>query len=665
MRRVLHSCYIPKFFSLLILLLPLLASGASLKISTNAPQGGVEVGRTFNIIIEANNLPGDLDISQMPPGVKLVYKISNNTSGERKVNGHVTTSSTTNLILTFKAQTPGTYRYGPVRIGGVSSNTISYKIVPQGEGGTDGGNASPDPNDPQNFNPNQGPLFIGKGNEEMFLRAQVNKTSVYEQEAIEYTVKLYTSYDVIKFMGAAAAPKFEGFVIEESDVNPVTFSEEVYNGKRFHTAIIARYIIFPQKAGRLKVLGNTYTVSTDTKQYYHDPYFQTMVARYPIQLNVTPNDIEVNVKALPTPVPDNFIGGVGQFRISSSMPKRNLATNTPASLVYTIEGTGNIKYLKFPELNGLFPSSLEIYSPENTVDAKVSGANVSGSSKFDFSIVPRETGRLTIPSITLTYFDPSDGQYKTLKTEAYSIDVSMGQSSSRSQQALTFSDKLLPVGKPSLKIREPYVFSILYWLWFVIPVVIFILALGYYRKYLKDHEDITILRSKRANKMALKRLARAYQCIKDKKEEQFYDEMLAALWGYIGDKLKMPTSELNRSNVGEEFKKHGVKESTFMPIINLIDECEYAKYTPVERDANMRQLYYQAVDSLAKVENEYEEETGTKDNDTDDSDDNLPTADNYVNTSIPDSQTGKVSDTGNSTDNDVTSTSNENSDETK
>ena len=134
---------------------------------------------------------------------------------------------------------------------------------------------------------------------------------------------------------------------------------------------------------------------------------------------------------------------------------------------------------------------------------------------------------------------------------------------------------------------------------------LFLISLAGYRKYLIDHEDIEALRSKRANKFALRRLKKAYACIKANREEQFYDEMLSALWGYLGDKLKMPASELTRANVSDEFKKHGLSDVTFMPIINLIDECEYAKYTPVSRDSNMKQLYAAAVVALQKVNSEY------------------------------------------------------------
>lgn len=590
-----------------------------IKISTDAPGNKIGVGETFHITIEAANCPGKLDLDRAPQGCKVVYRSTSSSSSSTVSGGHVEQDRRTSLILTCKGETPGKYSFGPVTIGSVKSNTISYQVVndPTRKSSRSESDNSSQQSTSGRHDPNSGPMFIGKGNEEMFLRASVNKSTAYEQEAIEYTVKLYTTYHTIKFLGAAAAPKFEGFVVEESSDVSKSFIFEDYNGKTYQTAIIARYIIFPQKSGTLNVLGNTYTVSTDSEQYYHDPYFSTMTVRTPIQLNVTPNDINIQVKPLPSPIPANFIGGVGHFSLQTKMPSLNLSTNSGGALEYIIEGSGNIKYIKLPDIAPLFPSSIEVYSPTVNVDAKVAGNTVKGTATFDYSLVPKESGNFTLPAIDFAYFDPESGEYRKLVSSTYSITVGQGKISDKSQQALTFNSDLMPVGKSFKKVGPPYVDSFLYWLWYIVPVIIFIISLGAYRKYMKDHEDLTLLMSKKANKMALKQLSKAYQSLKAKNEEEFYDNMLAALWGYIGNKLKMPTSELTRSNVGEEFSKHNVKESTFMPIINLIDECEYAKYTPVARDSNMKQLYADALQSISKIENEYIEQSSSKNEDTD------------------------------------------------
>lgn len=625
------NIYIRSAIFCFILLLPLMEmEGASVvKISSDISAEGVEIDETFHITIEAVNCAGSLDVSSLPPGVKVVYRTTRQASQVSTVNGRTEQTNSTSLILTCKGVSPGTYSFGPVSINGTKSNVLKYKIVPASGKKRSNNASSNTPSDPTK------PLFIGSGNEEMYLKAYVNKNTAYEQEAIEYIVKLYTTYGDIKFLGAASAPKFDGFVVEESSDVSTSFKFEDINGKTFKTAIIARYIIFPQKAGKLKVTGNTYTVSTDARQYYHDSYFQTITVRQPVKLNVTPNNIEINVKELPQPIPADFIGGVGKFSITSSMPSESLQTNVAASIIYSIKGEGNIKYLKFPEISDFFPKSMEIYSPQVSVDANVGSSNVSGTSKFEFSIIPREAGDFKIPSVEVSYFDPETATYHQLRTQEYKISVGSGQSSAKSQQSLFFNPSLLPEGDVVQKTGTPWVFTFYYWLWYILPVAIFIISLIIYRRYLHQREDIVLFKSKNANKMARKRLAAAYRCIANNEESKFYDEMLAALWGYLADKLRISTSELNRNNVSDEFIKHNVKQSTFQPIINLIDECEYAKYTPVARQANMKQLYTQALESLSQVEAEYQEKTVERKREEDVEE--TPTDNNYINTSNPSS----------------------------
>ena len=158
-------------------------SAGSIKITTDATKIGV--GQGFHIIIEAKDCPGNLELSSLPPGVKKVYQGIENSSGY--VNGNVYNS--TKLTITCKGETPGQYKFGPVSIGNVKSNVISYTVVEgNGNGNTGTNNQGSANSAAQQYDPNAVPKFIGKGNEQMFLRASVNKTNDYEQEAIEYTV---------------------------------------------------------------------------------------------------------------------------------------------------------------------------------------------------------------------------------------------------------------------------------------------------------------------------------------------------------------------------------------------------------------------------------------------------------------------------------------------
>ncbi|MCM1152596.1 MAG: BatD family protein [Muribaculum sp.] len=573
-------------------------AGVNVRMETQT-RGKIKVGDKFYIYIEADGEGKEISFPNPPSGTRLLYSSVSSTD----INGRTSAK----CVLTLLAQSVGSYSF-QASVGSSKSKVLKYTIAEGGgisksQAGASTQHGAPQ-GDPVAASKQSGPQFIGKGNENMFLRASVSKTNVYEQEAIVYTIKLYTSYNYIKFLGATAAPKFEGFVVEEDKITDVQQKFETYNGKNYKTAVVARYIIFPQKAGKLNIIGNTYTVSADAFEYYHDPYFQQMVVKRPVQLNITPNDLSVDVKALPTHRPADFSGGVGKFSITSSLPRQNYKTNQAATITYTINGTGNLKYIKLPDLNQLFPSQLEVFTPQSEVEASVNGNNVSGSVEFTYSFMPVETGKFAIPPVTLVYFNPETGKYESAVTHGYNIDVGQGSSSEKSQTAKHFESSLQPVGK-LIPESEPWILGFKYWLCFIIPSAGFLFALLMYFRYEKTHSDMEALKSRRAGRMARKRLKKAAVALKRNDSGAFYDEMLAALWGYMAHKLKMPTSELLRDNIREMLTTHNVSEPIADKAISLLDECEFAKYAPQSESRSLKSIYDEGSNVISSLESSF------------------------------------------------------------
>ncbi len=590
---------------LLITVFPMVASTVHLSVSTQRGQRTIGIGDVFYIQYEISNSDARPSTPSSIPGAKVLYfDRTGQSSSYSSVNGVTTQSRSTTYTLTAKATAEGTFSYGPVTVGNMKSNSVRYTIGKAKADQQSAGTASA--SGKRDADPSK-PKFIGKGDGNLFLRASVSKSSAYEQEAVVYTVKLYTSYDGIKFIGATSAPKFEGFVVEESKATSSQLTFENYQGKTYATAVIARYIIFPQMSGKLKIIGNTYTVSVDQREYYHDPFWGNMSVSSPLQLNVTPNDLQIDVKSLPRPQPSDFSGGVGQFSITSTLPSSSLKTNQGASIVYTVKGSGNLKYLKLPDLNMLFPSQIEGYSPEIDVKTSVGSDNVSGTSTFDYTMIPLEEGDFKLPAVSLCFFNPRTGQYERVSAKGYAVKVGKGVSSSKSQtrDKLRFDQTLMSVSDDLAAVHIPMVYRWGYWLIYAICVALLTAAVLVYRKRLKDLSNIEMLKSRRAGKIAKKRLKKAYECMKRGDSSSFYDEMLRALWGYIAHKLKMPTSELTRDNVSQRLDSHHVPESTVRKTIGLLDDCEYAKYTPVGNTFNMNDLYSQATDLIYELEDAF------------------------------------------------------------
>lgn len=603
--------------AIVAILLGAVAASASVQLRVQGGNGHqIGVGDRFYITYTLTNTQGEPAAPHNVPGAKVMYfTMTGQSSSFTSVNGRTSQSVSYTYTATCRAEKEGTFSFGPITVGDEKSNKITYQIVsaqtaaagranPHANSahGQRGSNSNMDPYATAGRQSDE-PRFLGKGNDRLFLRASVSKTTAYEQEALVYTVKLYTTYAPIKFIGATAAPKFDGFVVEESNSTSTSLSYETYQGRQYATAVIARYIIFPQMAGKLTVKGNTYTVSTDEQEYYQDPYFSTMTVRRPIQLNVTPNDLTIDVKSLPLPKPADFSGGVGQFKITSSLPTSSLKSNQAASILYTVTGSGNLKYIHLPDLSNLYPKQIEVYSPTVDTQAKTGASNVSGSVKYDYSFMPLEPGNYDIPALTLSYFNPATGKYEKSVAQGYALNVSQGSGSAKSQTRSTRSLNR-ELMEPDLNVFDniPYLLQFGYWLFYIIPALALAFLVWYYRKLVALKADEMGMRSRKAGKVVARRLKMAAVCMKRNDRDAFYEEMLKALWGYVADKLKLPTSELSRENVAGLLEKKGIDSAQTERFMHLVDECEFAKYSSNQGEQSMDEVYNEGAEVINAFE---------------------------------------------------------------
>ena len=598
--------YITLFLIIILSVCDVCAQSVAISVSPARGKREISVGDLFYINIIVKDINSNPEKPSNVPGANLIYfDRTGQSSSFSNINGKMSQSTSYTWTATLRAQTEGEYKFGPITVGGYKSNVVAYAIgapMPSQQNIPNQGNNTPQ----RNIDPDK-PEYIGKGDGNLFMRAEVSQSSSYVNQALLYTVKLYSTYDAIKFIGATASPKFDGFVVEESKDISTSLEYETYNGKTYATAIIARYIIFPQHEGNLTVKGNTYTVSVDQREYYRDPFYGHLSVSKPLQLNVTPNELSVNVKPLPAPVPADFSGGVGEFKISSDLPSQKFVTNQVGSIIYTIEGVGNIKYISFPDLQKLYPSELEVYTPTSESNINIGRSNVSGNIKYDYSFMPLEWGNFRLPEVKLVYFNPSSGNYETSVAKGYEIVVERGTGSEKSQTkaTATFDSSLLPVVTSLSFTHRPYVYGFLYWLFYIIPIGGIIIAYLWYKSYLAANSDLLEVRSRKANRMARKRLKRAYAFMKNNDRTNFYDEILTSIWGYLGDKLRIPVSELSRENITGKLAMKDISDEDISKLITLLDDVEFEKYAPAAAVSEMNEIYDKTMEMMNYLEESF------------------------------------------------------------
>lgn len=579
---------------------------AAASFSVQAPRQVIQGGK-FSITYVLSNASGSGFKSPNVGGCKLLYGPSvSQMSSFSSVNGKNTSSSSESYTMTYRAEKAGKYTVGAasVNVGGKTYTTkpFTLEVLPPDKSAS-GGNQS---QSVQVYDVDTQTPDKSVGKNDVFVRIILSKSKAYEQEGILCTIKLYTKYNIQQFM-PTLQPSFDGFISQELPITSSINRIENYNGENYMVADLKQCILFPQRSGTLTITSGNYDLTVIQYQTVRSGMFGMMM-RTPVEkeIKVSSNKATINIVPLPEPKPADFCGAVGTFSVSTRMLNDNLKTNEAGTLRLTIKGNGNLKNIQTPKI--AFPSQFDVYDPQTTVDANPSGEHLTGTVTIDYAFVPQYVGKFEIPATSFSYFDPVKNKYERISINGYELDVAKGSSSSSSAPAgLTQRKDIIHIKTGDLSLANGHIIFVNTWwylLWYLVPLVIFCTILFYYRKLIKERANVALMKTKRANKVANKRLKNARQLMAKNKHDAFFEEMLRALWGYFSDKLTIPVSELNRDNIFLELSKYGVTENVCNDIIGLLDDCEFARYAKSEENgSDMSVVYKKACDLINQVEN--------------------------------------------------------------
>ncbi len=591
-----------------LLVITALAAVAQVRFEVNGPRQ-VIAGRQFRLEYTLYNASGK-DFKQPEfPGCSVLYDAVSQGTNVSIVNGKVDRQTTETHVITLRADQEGSYEIAPATITAdgktLSSNAWKLTILPpdkndaaatQGNGaGSTARMATADMNDT-----------------ETFVRTILSRTNVYEQEAIVATIKLYTRAPELALQNVTL-PSFDGFVTQEIEL-PAERSYELenYKGKNYKTAILRKYLLFPQRQGEITINEGKYEMALVTYQVVNSFFGPTRVPQQIEQTFISPA-VKVNAKPLPAGRPASFAGAVGTFSISSNLSADKVKANEAITLKIMVKGTGNLKFMKNPEPD--FPADFETYDPQINLDVRVSEAGASGTRMIEYTIIPRFAGTFKIPAVEFSYFDVKSGSYKTLSTTEYTIEVEKGADGSgtavnnfTNKEDLRLLNTDIHYIKQSAgklqKSPSAYVDTTSYWvLWYILPMMLFIIYAVANRKRAAANANVDAVRNRKANKVALRRLKVADKYLKAHDDAHFYEEVLKAVWGYLSDKLTLSVSALSRDNVQSELQSYGVSDELVARFTAILDRCEFARYAPSQSDEAMDQLYSETIDVIGEMEN--------------------------------------------------------------
>lgn len=536
-------------------------------------------------------------------------------SSTQIINGKVSSSRSITYTYILMAVSEGTFNIpaASIEVDGkkIFSNPLTIKVLPKDK-------------EDANSNQSQGNSGISSRNQktsgritdkDLFVLATASKTKVHEQEAILVTYKAYTTVDLRQLLGKM--PDQQGFYVQEVELpTQKTFKLEHYKGRNYNTVVYRQYVLFPQKSGKLEIPAVTFDAVVAQRVAVSDDPFEAFFnggGYVEVNKKIVAPKLVINVDPLPSK-PEGFSGGVGTFSLKSDISTTELKANEAVTIKLTISGTGNMKLVSAPEVK--FPHDFEIYDPKIEDNYELTANGLSGTKTIEYLAIPRHAGNFTVPAIEFKYFDIASEKYKTLTTEAYELKVAKGDGSASSQQVIAdFTNKenvkvlgtdilFIKTGDTALRQKGNYFFgTTAYYMWYIIPFLLFIVFVVIYRKQAVENANVAKVKTKKANKVATKRMKLAGKLLSENKVNEFYDEVLKALWGYISDKLNIPVSKLSRDNIEAELSGHGVSEDLIKEFIGALSECEFARYAPGNQNEAMDKVYSASVDVISKMEN--------------------------------------------------------------
>ena len=576
-------------------------------ISVSAPTQ-VATGENFRIAYTIENVSvDDFRSASMPTGLEVIAgPYTSQQSSYQIVNGHTSRSSSITYTYTLYAEKAGTYTIGAAhaKAGGKTIASRPFRIVVSGSAKKNGSTA-PNMHDDDAMPSRSSGTNISSN--DLFVKVTASKKRVHEQEPILLTYKLYTLVDLTSLDGKM--PDLKGFHTQEIPLpQQKSFHLEKLNGRNYRCVTWSQYVMYPQMTGKMTIPSITFKGVVVVQNRNVDPFeafFNGGSGYVEVKRNIVAPAIDIQVDPLPQK-PADFSGGVGKFSISAQLTNPVVKAGTPMTLRVVVGGTGNLKLIKQPVVT--FPKDFDKYDPKVTDKTKLTTNGIEGNMVYDFLVVPRNQGNYTIPAISLTYYDTTTNTYKTIKTEPLNVNVEPGDGKSTSvadySEAKPTDIRPIKQGDYDVVDTDNLLFgSTTFWMWIIVPFVLFVALVVVFHKKAVENADIVGKKGKRANKVAAKRLKSAYKLLVAGRQNEFYDEVLRALWGYVSDKMNMPVEQLSRENVSEKLASFDIDSTIIDKFISALDECEYERYAPGSAKGNMTKTYDTAMIAIENIEN--------------------------------------------------------------
>jgi hypothetical protein len=443
-------------------------------------------------------------------------------------------------------------------------------------------------------------------NQYLLFKVTMDKHKVYPGQPVMVTYKLCTSLPMQIALSKVTTP--DGCWTQDLALDPEARpTVETINGKQYSVWTLKKLAIFPQQHGEVSLVpeieGKAQVFIPQRNiwgQMVIDPSSATEV---PLHIKNSPQNITV-VPFPETNKPASFKGAVGKFSIQAALDRNKMTTDDAATYTLTIKGSGNLKLIPAPALE--LPAGIDVFEPQITDTITDRSTAISGSKILRYGISAHEPGGYDIPALAFSYFDPATNTYQTLHTEPFKIEVTKGKNYD-TIAAKPFLADIRPSNnqpyRPGKPWTKPLFYRVGYWSLHGLLLLLFMVFVAVRKRQEALAGNTVLLKNKRANKVALKRLQTAKILLEKNQHDAFYEEISKAIWLYLSDKLNIPLSKLSKEQAEAAMNQRKVPTTQQQTVQQIVQECETALYMPAGGNAQqMAQIYRQAVLAIGDLE---------------------------------------------------------------
>ncbi|MCC7262969.1 MAG: protein BatD [Candidatus Latescibacteria bacterium] len=447
----------------------------------------------------------------------------------------------------------------------------------------------------------------------LFVRVRADRQKVYVGQQVVLEYQLCYRYPITS-VGFKEVPDYAGFWAKELYVAQQLKSHvETINGADFQVAPLRLMALYPTGDGVHEVSPLAISCKlvqqrgrTSVWDFLDDPFGgrgqAVVVACDPLRIEVLP---------LPqTGRPPQFSGAVGRYTLQAKVQPLTVAAGDPVTLKVEISGEGNINAIEAPDLGNL--PGFTVYEPKSESEEKVEEAGFGGTRRFEYILIPQRGGAQEIPPVKFAFFDPTQGQYRTLQSSPIRLEVQGGLAPDLAAGPAGVPRPVLPLGqdlraiKPDLQVFSPPVQlhrSALFWGFQALVPLAGLGLLLHRRRRDRLEGDVALVRRRRARGEAGDRLRLAARLREQGDSPAFHAEIQRALLALLADRLERPAAGLTSPVRVQLLAEKGVPEALVQQVEELLAAGDFARFASGSQTREeMAQVEARAAELMAALE---------------------------------------------------------------